>query len=216
MSELDPISFFQYILKDRVKVDEQIIPVIVKLKEKIELPFITSHLTHNRQLPYTLSTFAAVDGSTVKRSVMRLHEYTIDILIYANTVKERDEILQQVIDLTRKAQRNHYIFCRKYHESNCAETMRECDARRIHSADSPFAACPYWNVVDEESPNFRGPTSPLHDFNVFSIQIGRWDHDLDANHKPPVYIARQEIVIIIKQTEGDVAPLYTGFKVLKD
>lgn len=215
MAELDPLLFFQYIFKDRIAVDDRIIPVIIKLKEQIELPFVTFHLTHNRQLPYHISSFRVVSDTDVERSVMRLHEYTIDVLIYSNSVKERDEILQQVIDLTRKAQRNHYIFCRNYVEPNCIVTGRECDARTTYSPDSPFARCPYWNITDEEDPHYRGPTSPFLDFNVFSVQIGRWDHDLDTDHKPPIYIGRQEMIITVIETDKDTAPLYTNFKVAK-
>jgi len=214
MSEIQALRFMRYILKDKIVLDGQKIPVLIKLREKIDLPFVLLQLTHNQRLPYNLTSYRAISSDSIERKLIRQHEYTILALIYAHTPRARDAILNKVIDMLLKADRGHYSLCLRYKDGKCETTDEECDARRLN-ADSPFLACPFATIKDSEDPHFRDPITPHQYFNVDSVGIGRWDYDIDADHKPPLYLAKQEIRVVVEESEREAAPRCKGVRLAR-
>lgn len=210
MTELTPMKFFIDILRGRIKLGEKIVPVIANVEEIVELPFVTFHLSHTRELPYHITSLE-VEGLEASRKVLRLAEYTMNVIIYATSVLERDSIISQVVELVNRARIAHFMFCKNLDGQICKTSNERCDAIQLYSEDSSYARCPYWGV-DEESPNYRGPTSPFTEYGIFSVGVGRWDYDIEPDHKPPVHIATQEVNLIVEDEKTDKLPVYTGFK----
>ena len=214
MSEIQALRFMRYILKDRIAFDGKTIPVHIRLHEKIDLPFVLLQLTHNQRLPYNLTSYRPISDDDVERKLIRPHEYTILALIYAHTPRARDTILSKVIDLLLKADRGHYSLCLRYENGKCTTTGEECDARRLN-ADSPFLPCPFANIRDRNDPHFRDPVTPHKQFGIGYVGLGRWDYDIDADHKPPLYLAKQEVRVVVEESEREAAPRCKGVRLAR-
>ena len=59
------------------------------------------------------------------------HQTTIPINIWSDTVDEQEALNNIVMDLFRKAQSDHYMFCDNYHDGTCAFMDNTCYAKHF-------------------------------------------------------------------------------------
>ena len=150
---------FLRLLQDRIIYEDDIVPVVIKDYWYDTTPCVTirgisrdkgSYLTHQITVKRPLDeNHPLYDENNPNKRYPHLAEstrktYEIQINIWCNNEKEREEIVNSVKNLLFLARNNHYTFCSQYDitDSNCKYLNEQCKAIDNYGYKGLRGLCP--------------------------------------------------------------------------
>lgn len=150
---------FLNLLQNKIILDDDIVPVIIKDYWADMTPCVTitgfsrdkgryhrQQRTVYQPLPPTHRLYDETDPNKKYPFLAeyKRKEYEIQINVWCNNEREREEIVNQINDLLFLARNHHYKFCVNYDEKTfkCKTIDEECKARTTHSLRTPIGQCP--------------------------------------------------------------------------
>lgn len=239
--KLDPMKYFMVkILWKRVFYDGKPVIVLTEFPPKGNLPAITMSTDGGLGLvgEMTQYVFDTLDEDhplydannpyqkyCVGKKVTETHKKLLTLHVWGVTGKDRDDILKQVKRCIRLAKMNHYSMCTKFDVAThvCETTGEQCDALSVYNDYSAQGMCPFLDITDETSANYRNPQT-YFDVTLIHQQNTepRGDSNLDQlDLVPEVYHSSLPVditideVIMVETTpyarmggyDGDVLPI---------
>ena len=96
-----------------------------------------------------------------QKQYMDTSEMVMMLHIWADTQEDRDDITRQVMGTIRNARLNLYPYCVNYNVDTqiCGTTNNQCDAISTKNPYSVQGMCPYLDITDSSSPQYRNPSN---------------------------------------------------------
>jgi hypothetical protein len=141
-----------------------------------------------------------------------VYEDSVSLHVWAKTNEVRDHIVMQVNEIITQAKMHHYKYCSRYNPTTgiCSTTGQQCDASSRETAHSIEGRCPYPDIVDPESPQYRNPMSYFQETGIrIESLISRGATNVDQlDMVPEVYHTAVNFDYTMdKETIVDVSPL---------
>ena len=192
------------LLQNRIILDDQIIPVIIKDYWYDTTPCVTitgfsrDKGRYNRQQrtiykklseDHPLFDEDNPDEKYPHLAEYQRKEYEIQINVWCNTEREREEIVNQVRHLLFLARNHHYSYCVNYDNEthNCRKLEEECKARTVNGYRGLRGLCPAPRMY--EYCNIYKSNGILPNTIRISPDYERDEYD----HKPPL---KRSIIVI--------------------
>lgn len=135
---ISPILFMVYLLKDRVKLNDNVVPVIKKIYPLDKTPCITLNDTSSKVLKQYMTYTDGVECKVIERNI------TVQINIWCNNEKDRESIITQINNIFEKTLTDHYELCLNYNktDNSCSTLSTTCKALTKDNARSIKNKCP--------------------------------------------------------------------------
>ena len=187
---------FLKILQNKIVLDDQIVPAIIKDYWVDMTPCITIYGSnrrnsnnkrdYNRVMRPLKEDNPMYNPDKPNKKYPHLaeftkHSYRVQINVWCNDERQREIIVNQVKDCLFKAHNNHYSYCSKFNDDKTCETTGEtCAALTDTGYKGIMGLCP--------NPCKYHCCSLMNSYGVVknSVQIGG-DYEQDENdHRPPL------------------------------
>lgn len=130
------VNAFYQILKGRIKINDEKIKVIHRLKSRDQTPCITIEQAAEVQLERDYRTDAT------QRLIFE-NNVEIWVNVLCDTEEERHTIISQIKMLFFQALANHFSLCSHYQNGMCKFLDDECEALNITNGRTAKRQCPY-------------------------------------------------------------------------
>lgn len=130
------VNAFYQILKGRIKINDEKIKVIHRLKSRDQTPCITIEQAAEIQMKRDYRTDAT-------QRVVIENNVEIWVNIWCDTEEERHTMISQIKRIFFEALANHFSLCSHYTEGQCEFLNRECEALNITNGRTAKRQCPY-------------------------------------------------------------------------
>ena len=153
---MKPIQAMLYILQGKVILsDDTLVPVIKRPYPIDKTPCITidnssgtstyEKLVTNEDLPIPEDHPQYIPGekNIISQQVVRTERgITLEISLWCDTEHERQEIIDKIQELFKKADSDHYMYCANYHENYCNSLEMTCMATTMDTGRTVKKQCP--------------------------------------------------------------------------
>ena len=141
-----------------------------------------------------------------------VYEDSFSLHVWAKTDEVRDHLVMQINEIITSAKMHNYEYCTQYDRITgiCNTTKGECDAPLKETAHSIEGRCPYPDIVDKKSPDYRNPQTYFHETGIrVESLISRGAVNVDQpGFTPEVYHTSINFDYTMdKETVVDVSPL---------
>lgn len=131
-----PVLFLINLLKNRVFINDKVVPLINRSYPTEKLPCLTidqsgGSLVLDKYIKHTPNEVLFKEVET-----------TVKIHVWCTKEEERENILSQIKDCNNKCFMDHYSYCTKYNNGICKTLNHECKAMLIHNARTAKKQCP--------------------------------------------------------------------------
>lgn len=139
--------------------------VLTDFSPENEIPCLTMNEEPGLGLVNTYLTTEKKPGETDTYQRVRIDKYKKAIGTHAwsqESTEERDYIISELERVVREAKEGYYHYCVNYNHitGECTTTKKTCDAADkdgIVNTQTLEKRCPYPNITDSTSPDYRNP-----------------------------------------------------------